>query len=65
MKKSSCFIQILTYTPPHFKHATFITHYLLRAINSSYTRINTHQQERILATITGRVEEAMGGRHND
>ena len=44
MKKSSCFIQILTYTPPHFKHATFITHYLLQAINKGYTRFNNHPE---------------------
>ena len=44
MKKSSCIIQNLTYTPPHSEHATFITDYLLQAINSSYTRINTPQQ---------------------
>jgi len=44
MKKSSCIIQILIYTPPHSEHTTFITYYLWRAINSGYTRINTHQQ---------------------
>ena len=44
MKKSSCIIQNLRYTPPCFNYATIITHYLLRAINKGYTRFNNHPE---------------------
>ncbi len=44
MKKSSCIIQNLRYTPPCFNYATIITHYLLRAINKGYTRFNNYPE---------------------
>lgn len=44
MKKSSCIIQIITYTLPHSECTTIITYNLLQAINKGYTRINTCQR---------------------
>ena len=41
MKNSSCIIQFVHYTSSSFYYAIKITDYLLRPINSGYTRINS------------------------
>lgn len=43
MKNSSCIIQFVHYTSSSFYYAIKITDYLLRPINSGYTRINSAQ----------------------
>ncbi|RHE96942.1 hypothetical protein DW705_04945 [Parabacteroides merdae] len=43
MKNSSCIIQFVHYTSSSFYYAIKITDYLLRPINSGYTRINNAQ----------------------
>ena len=43
MKNSSCIIQFVRYTSSCFYYAIKITDYLLRPINSGYTRINSAQ----------------------